>query len=66
MPESDKYVYINIGVGVESVYVRIKKDAISATCPYSPEVVLFCRWRTGRNCASSTGRCHCASFSQKN
>ena len=27
MFESDKYAYVNIGGGVESVYVRIKKDA---------------------------------------
>ena len=26
MLESDKYAYVNIGGGVESVYVRIKKD----------------------------------------
>ena len=26
MLESDKYAYVNIGNGVESVYVRIKKD----------------------------------------
>ena len=66
MLEPDKYVYINIGVRVESVYVRIKKDVLSGTCPYSPLVVLFCQWRTGRNCASSAGRCQCASFSQQN
>ena len=26
MLESDKYAYVNIGGGVESVYIRIKKD----------------------------------------
>ena len=25
MLESDKYVYVNIGGGVESIYIRIKK-----------------------------------------
>ncbi len=27
MLESDKYAYVNIGGGVESVYIRIKKGA---------------------------------------
>ena len=26
MRESDKYAYVNIGGGVQSIYVRIKKD----------------------------------------
>ncbi len=26
MLESDKYAYVNIGNGAESVYIRIKKD----------------------------------------
>ena len=26
MLESDKYAYVNIGGGVQSVYIRIKKD----------------------------------------
>ncbi len=26
MLESDKYAYVNIGGGVKSVYIRIKKD----------------------------------------
>jgi hypothetical protein len=26
MLESDKYAYVNIGGGMESVYIRIKKD----------------------------------------
>ena len=27
MLETDKYAYVNIGGGVQSIYVRIKKDA---------------------------------------
>ncbi len=26
MLESDKYAYVNIGGGVQSIYIRIKKD----------------------------------------
>jgi|GEM_PF-1951771 hypothetical protein len=28
MLESDKYAYVSIGGGVESVYIRIKKDTL--------------------------------------
>ena len=28
MLESDKYAYVNIGGGVQSIYIRIKKDPI--------------------------------------
>ena len=32
---------------------------LSVPCPQSPELVLFCQWRMGNNCADYTRRSAC-------